>query len=59
MEFSRQGYWGGLPFLSLGDLPNPGSEPMSSALQADALPSELLGKSLAHNSIQQEINSKR
>ena len=24
MEFSRQEYWSGLPFPSLGDLPNPG-----------------------------------
>ena len=24
MEFSRQEYWGGLPFPPPGDLPNPG-----------------------------------
>ena len=42
--FSRQGYWSGLPFPSPGDLPNPGIEPGSPALQSDALPSELLGK---------------
>ena len=41
MEFSRQGYWSGLPFLSPGDLPNPGIEPRSPALQADSLPTEL------------------
>ena len=35
MEFSRQEYWSGLPFPSLGDLPNPGVEPRSPALQAD------------------------
>ena len=40
MEFSRREYWSGLPFPSLGDLPNPGIEPGSPALQADALPSE-------------------
>ena len=40
MEFSRQKYWSGLPFPSPGDLPNPGIEPGSPALQADALPSE-------------------
>ena len=40
MEWSRQGYWSGLPFLSPGDLPNPGTEPRSPALQADSLPSE-------------------
>ena len=27
--FSRQEYWSGLPFPSLGDLPNPGIEPES------------------------------
>ena len=35
MEFSRQEYWSGLPFPSQGDLPDPGMEPRSSALQAD------------------------
>ena len=38
--FSRQAYWSGLPFPSPGDLPDPGIEPGSSALQADALTSE-------------------
>ena len=36
MEFSRQEYWGGLPFPSPGDLHNPGIEPMSPALPADS-----------------------
>ena len=44
MRFSRQGYWSGLPFPSPGDLPNPGIEPRSPALQADSLPTELQGK---------------
>ena len=35
MGFSRQEYWSGLPFPSPGDLPNPGIEPWSPALQAD------------------------
>ena len=43
-EFSRQGYWSGLPFPSPEDLPNPGTEPGSSTLQADALLSEPQGK---------------
>ena len=34
----RQKYWSGLPFPSPGDLPNPGMEPASPALQADSLP---------------------
>ena len=41
MGFSRQKYWSGLPFPSPGDLPNPGIEPGSPALQADSLPAEL------------------
>ena len=44
MGFSRQEYWSGLPFLSPGDLPNPGIEPRSPALQKDTLPSEPRGK---------------
>ena len=36
MGFSRQEYWSGLPFPSPGDLPDPGIEPRSPALQADA-----------------------
>ena len=35
--FSRQEYWNGWPFPSPGDLPDPGIEPRSHALQADAL----------------------
>ena len=44
LGFSRQEYWSGLPFPSLGDLPHPGIEPRSPALQADALTSEPPGK---------------
>ena len=39
-------YWSGLPFPSPGDLPEPGIEPGSPALQADALTSEPPGKTL-------------
>ena len=38
-EFSRREYWSGSPCLSSGDLPNPGTEAMSTvarALQADS-----------------------
>ena len=44
MGFSRQEFWSGLPFSSPGDLPNPGIESMSPALQADSLLSEPPGK---------------
>ena len=43
-EFSRQEYWSGLPFPSPGDLPYPGIESGSPALQADSLLSEPPGK---------------
>ena len=46
MGFPRQEYWSGLPFPSLGDLPNPGikpASPVSPALQADSLPAEPWG----------------
>ena len=42
--FSRQEYWSGLPCPPPGDLPNPGIEPRSLALQEDSLPSEPPGK---------------
>ena len=44
MGFSRQECWSGLPFPSPGDVPDPGIEPRSPTLQADALPSEPPGK---------------
>ena len=44
--FSRQEYWSGVPFPSPGDLPNPGIEPRSPALQVDDLPTELWGKQI-------------
>ena len=36
--FTRQKYWSGLPFPSPGDVPNPGVELRSLALQAYSLP---------------------
>ena len=44
MGFSRQEDWSGLPLPSPGDLPDPGIEPGSPALQADALQSEPPGR---------------
>ena len=43
MGFSKQEYWSRLPFPSPGDLPDPGIEPRSPSLEADALSSEPLG----------------
>ena len=44
MGFSRQEHWSGVPFPSLGDLPNPWIEPRSPALQAEVLTSEPPGE---------------
>ena len=44
MGFSRRECWSGLPFPSPGDLPDPGIELGSPALQADSLPTKLQGK---------------
>ena len=41
MGFSRKEYWSGLPFPSLGDLPDPGIQLRSPASQTDCCPSEL------------------
>ena len=41
MGFSRQEYLSGLPFPSPGDLPDPGIKPVSPALQADSLLTEV------------------
>ena len=46
IEFSRQEYWSGQLFLSLGDHSYPGIEPGFPALQADSLPSEPQGSSM-------------
>ena len=55
MEYSRTEYWSGWPFPSPGDLPNPGIEPRSPALQVDSLPTELWGK--PHSSAQDSAQS--
>ena len=49
MGFSRQAYCSGLSFPSPGDLPDPGIEPGSPALQADSLLSESPGKPFNHH----------
>jgi len=48
MEFPRQEYWSGLPYIFPGDLPNPGIEPASPALQEDSL-------SLSHQGSPKEV----
>ena len=58
MEFSRQEYWSGLPFPFPGDLPSPGIQHRSPALQADSLPSEPTGKPLNSSTYNQLIFNK-
>ena len=55
MGFSRQEYWCGLPFPSPWDLPNPGIELWSPALQADSFPTEL-GGSLTFRSLERSVS---
>ena len=43
MGFSRQEYWGGLPFSSPGDLPDPGIKPTPLHWQVNSLPTEPQG----------------
>ena len=49
MKFSKQEYWSGLLFPSPGDLPDPGMEPASPALQVDSLPLKAPGKAFLLN----------
>ena len=44
IRFSTQEYWSVLPFPSPGNIPNPGIELQSPALQTDSLLTELRGK---------------
>ena len=44
LGFSRQEYWSGLPLTTSGDLPSPGSKPMSPALVGRFFNTEPPGK---------------
>ena len=57
--FSRQEYWRGLPRPSPGNLPNPGIEPRSLALQVNSLPTEPPGKSTWCHGCSDKQNEKR
>ena len=50
MGFSRQEYWSGLPFPSPGDLPDPGIEPRTPALQADSYQLSYKGRPMQYYS---------
>ena len=45
MGFARQEYWTGVPFLSPGDLPDPGLKPGSPALAGSFFTTEPAGVS--------------
>ena len=55
--FFRHEYWSGLPFPFPADLPDLGVEPGSPALQADALLTELPGKTLGISHFLEEISN--
>ena len=50
VAFSRQEYWSGLPFPSLGDLPSLEIKPTSLARQVDSLPLSHWGSPISINS---------
>ena len=52
MDFPRQGYWNGLPFPPLADLPDPGIEPVSPALADGFFTTESPGKPIGTLSIE-------
>ena len=54
--FPRQEYWRGLPFPSPGDLPNPRTEPVSPAWQADSLPVSHLGSTQSPGVLGNKLN---
>ena len=58
MGFSRQEYWSGLPFVSLGDLPDPGIESAFPALADGFFTTEPPAKPLAQrlNCCQRIVN---
>ena len=62
MGFSRQKCWSGLPFPPTGDLPNPGTEPVSPespALQADSKPLSHQGSPpVSHTKRQKDMTPK-
>ena len=51
MGFSRQEYWSGLPFPSLGNLPNPGIEPASPALAGGFFTTSTIWEALSRVSL--------
>ena len=57
MGFSRQEYWNGLPLPSPGDFTDPGIEPKSPALWADALTSEPPGKQFQSKNVSLSVVS--
>ena len=59
MRFPRQEYWSGLPFPSLGDLPDPEIKLKPPTWQADSLPLHHLGSPIytSYNLILKQFKS--
>ena len=56
MGISGQEYWSGLPFTSLGDLPDLGIEPVSPGLKTDSLLLSHLGRSFVPAAVYQLLS---
>ena len=57
MGFSKQKYWSGLPFPSLGDLPDLAIKLRSPVVQTDSLSSEPPGKPPSWHQQKQESHT--
>ena len=57
MKFHRQEYWSRLPFPSPGDLPDPGTEPMSSVLAGGFFTTEPPGSHWGYEDQELQLDS--
>ena len=59
MGFPRQEYWSVLPFLSPGDLPDPGIEPVSPILASGFFTTEPPGKPFLVTSFKRNVRKEK
>ena len=59
MKFHRQEHWSRLPFPSPGDLPDPGTEPMSSVLAGGFFTTEPPGSHWSYEDQEPQLDSPR
>ena len=58
MGFPKQEFWSGLRFPPLGDLPDPGIEPVSLAWQVDSLPLSSQGSPITYSHLRVKADYK-